>query len=86
MTGTEFEKAAGREKAKKWKASVRVAPTNGNQGEMVGDWLQVHPLRPKHVLQLCTSFCTRFLCICRVAVEQLFVTNHVLLANHKLLC
>lgn len=50
MTGTEFEKAAGREKAKKWKASVRVAPTNGNQGEMVGEWLQVHPLRPNHVL------------------------------------
>ena len=63
MTGTEFEKAAGREKAKKWKASVRVAPTNGNQGEMVGDWLQVHSLRPKHVVQLCTSFCTCF-CIC----------------------
>ncbi len=64
MTGTEFEKAAGREKAKKWKASVRVAPANGNQGEMVGDWLQVHPLRPKHVLHLCTSFCTCFLCTC----------------------
>ncbi|DBA86032.1 TPA: Lysine-specific demethylase 5A [Trebouxia sp. C0004] len=44
MTGTEFEKAAGREKAKKWKASVRVAPTYGNQGEMVGDWLQRHAL------------------------------------------
>lgn len=42
MTGTEFEKAAGREKAKKWKASVRVAPTNGSQGEVVGDWLQVN--------------------------------------------
>ncbi len=41
MSGTEFEKAAGREKAKKWKTSVRVAPINGKQGEMVGDWLQV---------------------------------------------
>lgn len=41
MSGTEFEKAAGREKAKKWKTSVRVAPANGKQGEMVGDWLQV---------------------------------------------
>ena len=69
MTGTEFEKAAGREKAKKWKASVRVAPTNGNQGEMVGDWLQVHPLRPKHVLQLCTRFCTWFLCMYWVELQ-----------------
>lgn len=41
MSGTEFEKAAGREKAKKWKTSVRVASVNGKQGEMVGDWLQV---------------------------------------------
>ena len=41
MSGTEFEKAAGREKAKKWKASVRVAPVNGKQSEMVGEWLQV---------------------------------------------
>ena len=41
MSGTEFEKAAGREKAKKWKTSVRVAPVNGKQGEMMGDWLQV---------------------------------------------
>ena len=41
MSGTEFEKAAGREKAKKWKTSVRVAPVNGKPGEMVGDWLQV---------------------------------------------
>ena len=41
MSGTEFEKAAGREKAKKWKASVRVAHVNGQLGEMVGDWLQV---------------------------------------------
>ena len=45
MSGTEFEKAAGREKAKKWKTSVRVAPVNGKQGEMVGDWLQVWTLR-----------------------------------------
>lgn len=41
MSGTEFEKAAGREKAKKWKTSVRVAPVNGKHGEMIGDWLQV---------------------------------------------
>lgn len=41
MSGTEFEKAAGREKAKKWKTSVRVAPINGKHGEMIGDWLQV---------------------------------------------
>lgn len=42
MSGTEFEKAAGREKAKKWKTSVRVKTEDGKQGEMVGDWLQVH--------------------------------------------
>lgn len=41
MSGTEFEKAAGREKAKKWKTSVRVMAEGGKQGEMVGDWLQV---------------------------------------------
>lgn len=53
MSGTEFEKAAGREKAKKWKTSVRVAPVNGKQGEMVGDWLQVWTAcRPK-----CSAVC-----------------------------
>ena len=41
MSGTEFEKAAGREKAKKWKTSVRVASADGKQGEMIGDWLAV---------------------------------------------
>ena len=53
MSGTEFEKAAGREKAKKWKTSVRIAPVNGKQGEMVGDWLQVGwPCRVS-----CTTLC-----------------------------
>ena len=41
MSGTEFEKAAGIGKAKKWKTSVRVSAEDGKQGEMVGDWLQV---------------------------------------------
>ena len=62
MTGTEFEKAAGREKAKKWKASVRVAPTNGNQGEMVGDWLQVHPPDPS-ICSICVSASAHGLCV-----------------------
>lgn len=44
MSGTEFEKAAGREKAKKWKTSVRVKAEDGKQGEMVGEWLQVRLL------------------------------------------
>lgn len=41
MSGTDFERAAGREKAKKWKTSVRVLAEGGKQGEMIGDYLQV---------------------------------------------
>ena len=43
LTGTEFEKVSGKEKAKKWKASVRVLHEDGTTGETIGDWLQVRP-------------------------------------------
>ena len=43
LTGTEFEKVSGKEKAKKWKASVRVLHEDGATGETIGDWLQVRP-------------------------------------------
>ena len=43
LTGTEFEKVSGKEKAKKWKASVRVLHEDGTTGETIGDWLQVQP-------------------------------------------
>ena len=32
---------SGKEKAKKWKASVRVLREDGTTGETIGDWLQV---------------------------------------------
>ena len=34
---------SGKEKAKKWKASVRVLHEDGVAGETIGDWLQVRP-------------------------------------------
>lgn len=67
MSGTEFEKTAGREKAKKWKTSVRIAPVNGKQGEMVGDWLQVW-IAYQHLAQL--SMTWPFYCCAAVSMHN----------------
>jgi hypothetical protein len=39
MTPTEFERAAGRGAAKKWKSSLRVRKADGRPGVTMGDWL-----------------------------------------------
>ena len=82
MSGTEFEKAAGREKAKKWKASVRVAHANGQLGEMVGDWLQVcaQDVSTRH--QLLQSYPAAMQSLCILLSLITFPYNHCSYALH----
>jgi hypothetical protein len=39
VSPTEFERLAGKESSKKWKATIRVLGTNGVPGETIGAWL-----------------------------------------------
>ncbi|CAG9464975.1 unnamed protein product [Pedinophyceae sp. YPF-701] len=44
VSPTEFEKLAGKESSKKWKATIRVERADGSTGETIGDWMVNHGL------------------------------------------
>ena len=74
MSGTDFERAAGREKAKKWKTSVRVLAESGKQGEMIGDYLQVRCCNGTHLACAVSKTLLLLSCLARFLLSPVLLS------------